>query len=200
MAKSAGDCAGTPRRVKATSNAAGFSRMVRISCMTGSWIVKTGLADPKAREKARGGQCAPSIGAARLAPVLGNVYSYFAKGQPARQQEVTMLFSPAYAQAAGAAGSTGTIIGGLMPLLLMLPIFYFLLIRPQQKKAKEHRAMMDALRRGDQVITQGGILGKVSKVNEDGTVEVEIAEGVKVKVLKHTITNVMNKTEPAAKA
>jgi preprotein translocase subunit YajC len=111
-----------------------------------------------------------------------------------------MLFSPAYAQAAGAAGSTGSILGGLMPLFLMIPIFYFLLIRPQQKKAKEHRAMMDALRRGDQIVTQGGIIAKVHKVNEDGTLEAEIADGVKVKMLKHTIVTVMNKTEPAAKA
>ncbi len=110
-----------------------------------------------------------------------------------------MFITPAYAQAAGAA-SGGSILGGLMPLLLMIPIFYFLLIRPQQKKAKEHRSMMDALRRGDQIVTQGGILAKVSKVNEDGTIEAEIAEGVKVKVLKHTIITVMNKTEPAAKA
>ena len=74
---------------------------------------------------------------------------------------------------------------------------YFLMIRPQQKKMKEAKAMVDALRRGDQVLTQGGILGKVSKVNDDGVLEVEIADGVKVKVLKQTIVQVMNKTEPA---
>ena len=108
-----------------------------------------------------------------------------------------MFVTPAFAQTAGAGAGSGSLIGSLMPLFLMLPIFYFLLIRPQQKKAKELRAMMDALRRGDQVLTQGGIVAKVSKVNEDGTIEVEIAEGVKVKVLKHTILQVMNKTEPA---
>ncbi len=108
-----------------------------------------------------------------------------------------MFVTPAFAQTAGTAAGSGSLIGSLMPLFLMLPIFYFLLIRPQQKKAKELRAMMDALRRGDQVLTQGGIIAKVSKVNEDGTVEVEIADGVKVKVLKHTILQVMNKTEPA---
>ena len=75
---------------------------------------------------------------------------------------------------------------------------YFLLIRPQQKKMKDHKALVEALRRGDQVITQGGILGKVTKVQEDGLVEVEIADGVKVKVVKTTITQVINKTEPAA--
>ena len=75
---------------------------------------------------------------------------------------------------------------------------YFLLIRPQQAKLKSHKAMVEALRRGDQIVTSGGIVAKVSKVQEDGMVEVEIAEGVKVKVIKHTITQVLNKTEPAA--
>jgi preprotein translocase subunit YajC len=75
---------------------------------------------------------------------------------------------------------------------------YFLLIRPQQKKMKEHRALVEALRRGDQVVTSGGILGKVVKVMEDGVVEVEIAEGVKVKMIKSTITSVVSKTEPAS--
>jgi preprotein translocase subunit YajC len=84
-----------------------------------------------------------------------------------------------------------------LPIILIFVIFYFLLIRPQQKKMKEHRAMVEALRRGDQVVTAGGIVGKVSKVQEDGMVEVEIADGVKVKVIRHTITQVLNKTEPA---
>jgi preprotein translocase subunit YajC len=75
---------------------------------------------------------------------------------------------------------------------------YFLLIRPQQKKVKEHQAMVEALRRGDQIVTQGGIVGKVTKVKEDGEIEVEIAEGVKVRVIKATVAQVLNKTEPAA--
>ena len=75
---------------------------------------------------------------------------------------------------------------------------YFLLIRPQQKKVKQHQAMVEALRRGDQVITQGGLIGKVTKVKEDGEIEVEIAEGVKVRVVKATIASVMSKTEPAS--
>jgi preprotein translocase subunit YajC len=74
---------------------------------------------------------------------------------------------------------------------------YFLLIRPQQKKVKEHAAMVAALRRGDQVVTQGGIIGKVAKVKEDGELEVEIAEGVKVRVVQSTIATVVSKTEPA---
>jgi len=84
-----------------------------------------------------------------------------------------------------------------VPLILIFVIMYFLLIRPQQKKLKEHKAMVEALRRGDQVVTQGGVIGKVVKVKEDGEIEVEIAEGVKVRVVKHTIAQVMSKTEPA---
>lgn len=70
-----------------------------------------------------------------------------------------------------------------VPLILIFAIMYFLLIRPQQKKAKEHQAMVAGLRRGDQVVTQGGIIGKVSKVKDDGELEVEIAEGVKIRVV-----------------
>jgi preprotein translocase subunit YajC len=105
-----------------------------------------------------------------------------------------MFVTPAYAQAAGGAAGAFT---SFVPLILIFAIMYFLLIRPQQKKLKEHKAMVEALRRGDQVLTQGGIVAKVTKVLEDGMVEVEIAEGVKVKVIKHTIAQVMSKTEPA---
>jgi preprotein translocase subunit YajC len=75
-----------------------------------------------------------------------------------------MFVSPAFAQAAGAAPSAGAAFAQFLPIILIFVIFYFLLIRPQQKKMKEHRAMVEALRRGDQVVTSGGIVGKVSKV------------------------------------
>ncbi|MEN8832754.1 MAG: preprotein translocase subunit YajC [Pacificibacter sp.] len=107
-----------------------------------------------------------------------------------------MFVSPAFAQAAGGAG--GNPIMQFVPLIAIFAIMYFLMIRPQQKKAKEHRAMIDAVRRGDQVVTAGGLMGKVTKVKEDGELEVEIAEGVKVRVLKGTLANVISKTEPAA--
>ncbi|KIN60605.1 Preprotein translocase, YajC subunit [Sulfitobacter noctilucae] len=84
-----------------------------------------------------------------------------------------------------------------IPLILIFAIMYFLLIRPQQKKVKEHAAMVAALRRGDQVVTQGGIIGKVVKVKEDGELEVEIADGVKIRVIQSTIATVVSKTEPA---
>ncbi len=89
-------------------------------------------------------------------------------------------------------------IESLVPLILIFGIMYFLLIRPQQKKLKEHQVMVKALRRGDQVITQGGIMGKVVKVKDDAAeVEVEIASGVTVRVIRSTIATVVNKTEPA---
>jgi preprotein translocase subunit YajC len=104
-----------------------------------------------------------------------------------------MFATPAYAQAGGAAAGFGSFI----PLILIFAIMYFLLIRPQQKKVKEHKAMVEALRRGDQVVTQGGLIGKVSKVRDDGELEVEIAEGVRVRVVRATIAQVLSKTEPA---
>ncbi|MEM7470893.1 MAG: preprotein translocase subunit YajC [Pseudomonadota bacterium] len=107
-----------------------------------------------------------------------------------------MLVSPAYAQAAGG-GAAG--FAQFVPLILIFAIMYFLLIRPQQKKVKEHAAMVEAVRRGDQIVTQGGVIGKVSKVGADGAneVEVEIAKDVKVRIVKSTIAQVMSKTEPA---
>jgi len=83
-------------------------------------------------------------------------------------------------------------------LILIFAIMYFLLIRPQQKKAKEHQKMVAALRRGDQVVTAGGLIGKVSKVKDDSEVEIELSEGVKVRVVRSTIAQVLSKTEPAA--
>lgn len=107
-----------------------------------------------------------------------------------------MFASPAFAQAAGGGGSIAA-FGSFLPLILIFGIMYLLLIRPQQKKLKQHQAMVAAVRRGDQVVTAGGIIGKVSKVLDDNEIEVEIASGVKVKVMKHTLSNVLNKTEPS---
>ncbi len=88
-------------------------------------------------------------------------------------------------------------IGQFIPLILIFAIMWFLLIRPQQKKIKEHKAMVDAVRKGDQVITQGGLIGKITKVKDADEVEVEIATGVKVRLVKNTIAQVLSKTEPA---
>lgn len=88
--------------------------------------------------------------------------------------------------------------GQFVPLILIFGIMYFLLIRPQQKKMKDHQAMVAALRRGDMVVTQGGIIGKVSKLKDDNEIEIEIAENTRVRIVRATIAQVLSKTEPAA--
>ena len=109
-----------------------------------------------------------------------------------------MLFTPAYAQTAG--GSAGAMSGlaGIIPFILMFVIFYFLLIRPQQKRVKEHKQMVENLRRGDQVVTAGGIHGKVTKVGQEDEAELQISDSVRIRVVKSTIASVVSKTEPAA--
>lgn len=108
-----------------------------------------------------------------------------------------MFISPAFAQSAGAPGAGGDLIG-FLPLVLIFVIFYFLLIRPQQKRAKEHKELLSAVRRGDKIVTGGGVIGVVVKVGqpEDPEVLVEIAENVRVKILRATISNVLARTEP----
>ena len=88
-------------------------------------------------------------------------------------------------------------IAQIFPLILIFAIMYFLLIRPQQKKAKSHAAMVAAVQRGDRVVTAGGLYGKVTKVKDDNEIEVEIATGVKVRVVQSTLSSVISKTEPA---
>jgi preprotein translocase subunit YajC len=105
-----------------------------------------------------------------------------------------MLISPAFAQSAG--GGSDFILQ-LVPILLMFVIFYLLLLRPQQQRAKAHREMVANLRRGDTVVTSGGIIGKVTKVRDDSEIEVEIAENTRVRVLRATVTEVRVKGEPA---
>jgi preprotein translocase subunit YajC len=104
-----------------------------------------------------------------------------------------MLISPAYAQSA--AGGSDFLIQ-LMPILLMFVIFYLLLLRPQQQRAKQHKEMVANIRRGDTVVTSGGIVGKVTKVKDDGEIEVEIAENTRVRVIRGTVAEVRAKGEP----
>jgi len=110
-----------------------------------------------------------------------------------------MLISPAFAQAAGAAPQAG-LFESMMPLVLIFGVFYFLLIRPQQKKQKMHREMLGSIRRGDRIVTGGGILGTVVKVISDGELKVEIADGVKVRVDRGLVSSVIAKPEAADKA
>ena len=102
-----------------------------------------------------------------------------------------MFISPAYAQSAG--GGFGG-MESLLPLVLIFVVFYFLLIRPQQKKQKTHREMLEALRRGDRVVTAGGIVGTITKASET-ELTVEISEGIKVKVMRGMISDILAKTE-----
>jgi preprotein translocase subunit YajC len=104
-----------------------------------------------------------------------------------------MLISPAYAQGMG--GADG--LGPLIPLILIFVVFWFLLIRPQQKKAKEHRELLAQLRRGDQIVTAGGLIGKITKVISDTELQVEIAEEVRVRVARGMVSSVLSRSEPA---
>ncbi len=104
-----------------------------------------------------------------------------------------MFVSPAFAQA-GDNGGSG--FEALLPLVLIFVVFYFLLIRPQQKKQKQHKEMLGAVRRGDRVVTGGGIVGVVTKVLDDKELAVEITDGVKVRVQRALVASVISKTEP----
>ena len=106
---------------------------------------------------------------------------------------LVFLPTPALAQGAGAAG----LFELLLPFILILGIIYFLMIRPQNNRQKEHQAMVDGLRRGDEVIMQGGLIGKVKKV-EDDELELEIGQGVRTRVIKNMVISVRAKTEPKA--
>ena len=99
-----------------------------------------------------------------------------------------MFITEAYAQ--GAAPGGGGLLFQILPFLMILAIMYFLIIRPQQKRMKEHREMVGSLRRGDTVVTAGGMVGKVTKLIGDAELQVELAEGVRVRVIRSTIAEV----------
>jgi preprotein translocase subunit YajC len=110
-------------------------------------------------------------------------------------REISVFITPAYAQAAGAPGA-GDFIGMILPLVLIMGVFYFLLIRPQQRKVKEHQELLKKVVKGDTIITTGGLIGKVIKVVDDNELQVEIGENVKVRVLRSGIADVRAKGEP----
>ncbi|MGC1778070.1 MAG: preprotein translocase subunit YajC [Xanthobacteraceae bacterium] len=113
-----------------------------------------------------------------------------------------MFITPAFAQSNplsslfGGGGDSASMITSFMPLILIVVIMYFLILRPQQRKVKLHQEMVKALRRGDTVVTNGGLIGKVTKVVDDSQVEVEIADGVRVRHLRSSISEVRAKSEP----
>ena len=107
-----------------------------------------------------------------------------------------MWISTAYAQGTGIFDQNALV--QFLPLILIFVVFYFLLIRPQQRKAKDQKTMLDALRRGDRVVTGGGIIGTVARVDNPEEVVVDIAENVRVRVVRSTLTTVLAKPDPAA--
>ena len=107
-----------------------------------------------------------------------------------------MLTTPAYAQGTGAGG--GDLLISILPFILIFVIMYFLIIRPQRQRVKQHQEMVAALRRGDTIVTNGGLIGKISKVIDDRELQVEVAEGVKVRVSRGMISEVRAKGEPAS--
>ncbi len=109
-----------------------------------------------------------------------------------------MLISPAYAQGLGGLGGNADTLMQFLPIVLIIVVMYFLLMRPQQQKAKQLREMIASLRRGDRVVTGGGIIGTIAKVVNDEEVMVEIADGVRVRVARSTIASVLAKTEPVS--
>jgi preprotein translocase subunit YajC len=107
-----------------------------------------------------------------------------------------MFITPAFAQAAGA-GDTNSMLMSLLPFALIFVIMYFLILKPQQKKLKDHQELVKNIRRGDTVVTNGGLVGKVTKVVDDDQVEVEIADGVRIRQMRQMISGVRTKGEPA---
>ena len=110
-----------------------------------------------------------------------------------------MFVSPAFAQAGTGAAGPGA-LEAFLPIILIFVVFYFLLIRPQQKKMKQHKEMLGSIRRGDKIVTGGGIVGTGTKVIDDNEVQLEIAEGVRVRVQRHLISSVLAKVEPGTPA
>ena len=106
-----------------------------------------------------------------------------------------MLITPAFAQAAG--GDATSMITSLLPFALIFVIMYFLILRPQQKRVKDHAELVKNRRRGDTIITSGGMVGKVTKVVDDDQVEIEIADGIRIRQMRQMITAVRTKGEPA---
>ncbi|MEE4212000.1 MAG: preprotein translocase subunit YajC [Parvularcula sp.] len=112
----------------------------------------------------------------------------------------TVLISTAAAQTPAGPSGPGAIIAQLIPFILIFVVFYFLLIRPQQQARKKHEAKIAAVKRGDTVVTAGGIVGKVKRVSDDPELLVEIADGVEIKVMKHTLADIRSRTEAAKPA
>ncbi|MGN6750323.1 MAG: preprotein translocase subunit YajC [Xanthobacteraceae bacterium] len=107
-----------------------------------------------------------------------------------------MFITPAFAQSGLFGGDSAGMLTSFAPLIFIIVIMYFLILRPQQQKAKQHQAMIKALRRGDTVVTSGGLVGKVTKVVDDDHIEIEISDGVRVRHVRAMVSDVRAKGEP----
>ena len=113
-----------------------------------------------------------------------------------------MFISPAHAQSSlgslfgGGAGGDGGMLMSLLPFVLIFVIMYFLILRPQQKRVKSHQEMVKNVRRGDTVVTNGGLIGKVTKVIDDDQIEIEVAEDVRIRQMRQMVSDVRAKGEP----
>jgi preprotein translocase subunit YajC len=108
------------------------------------------------------------------------------------------MITPAFAQAAGAGSPVDMMLQNLLPLAAIFVIMYLLILRPQQKRAKQHQELVKNVRRGDVLVTSGGLVGKVTKVVDDDQVEIEIADGVRVRQVRSMIADVRAKSEPVS--
>jgi preprotein translocase subunit YajC len=109
-----------------------------------------------------------------------------------------MFITPAFAQAAGAGGDTNSMLMSLLPFAMIFVIMYFLILRPQQRKAKDHANLVKNIRRGDTVVTNGGLVGKVTKVVDDEQIEIEVSDGVRIRQMRQMIAGVRSKGEPTS--
>src|ERR1700742_792828 len=139
----------------------------------------------------------PAIVRAKFAPGSARRQPRLADIRSTRTER--MLITPAYAQAA-AGGDTNSMLMSLLPFALIFVIMYFLILRPQQKKVKDHSELVKNIRRGDTVVTSGGLVGKVTKVVDDDQIEFEISDGVRVRQMRQMISGVRAKGEPAKEA
>jgi preprotein translocase subunit YajC len=132
-------------------------------------------------------------------PYMGTTAG-FPRRSHKRKEHSSMFITPAFAQAAGAAPAAGMGAGDLLvqfaPILLLVVIFWFLIFRPQQKRMKAHQAMLGSIARGDTIVTTGGIIGKVTKAVDGEDLEVEIAQGTRVKIARSGVTDVRSKSTP----
>ena len=109
-----------------------------------------------------------------------------------------MFITPAFAQAAGS--DTNGMLMSLLPFALIFVIMYFLILKPQQKKLKDHQELVKNIRRGDTVVTNGGLVGKVTKVVDDEQIEIEVSDGVRIRQMRQMIATVRSKSEPTSEA